>query len=231
MQNKEKNGIIVKKENFDRKGRTDMLYLNCLAFAVFAYLVGGINGAIILSKLVYKEDIRELGSKNPGFTNFKRLHGFAPATLGVMAIDICKTILPVLLAKLIMQSTYGAGQLAAAFALLGCMLGHAFPVWYDFKGGKAVMTFLAGVWFVDWRAGLVCFAIFVVILFTVRFMSVASMSFAVLFPVALFVLGCRNPITLVIMAVAGILVVARHHQNISRLKAGTESKFYLKKKK
>jgi glycerol-3-phosphate acyltransferase PlsY len=62
-------------------------------------------------------------------------------------------------------------------------------------------------------------------------MSVASMSFAVLFPVALFVLGCRNPVTLVIMALAGILVVVRHHQNISRLKAGTESKFYLKKKK
>ena len=208
-----------------------MLYLNCLAFAAFAYLLGGINGAIILSRLVYKEDIRQLGSKNPGFTNFKRLHSFAPATFGVMAIDICKTVLPVLLAKLVMQHTYGAGQLAAAAALLGCMLGHAFPVWYNFKGGKAVLTFLAGVWFVDWRAGLVCFAIFVVILFTIRFMSVASMSFAVLFPIVLFILGCLNPITLVIMAVAGILVVARHHQNISRLKAGTESKFYLKKKK
>lgn len=208
-----------------------MLYLNCSAFAVFAYLLGGINGAIILSRLVYREDIRQLGSKNPGFTNFKRLHGFAPATFGVMAIDICKTVLPVLLAKLVMQNAYGEGQLAAAAALLGCMIGHAFPVWYDFKGGKAVMTFLAGVWFVDWRAGLICFAIFVTILFTVRFMSVASMSFAVLFPIVLFILGCHNPVTLVIMAVAGILVVARHHQNISRLRAGTESKFYLKKKK
>jgi len=208
-----------------------MLYLNCLAFAAFAYLLGGINGAIILSRLVYREDIRQLGSKNPGFTNFKRLHGFAPATFGVMAIDICKTILPVLSARLVMGHFYNAAQLGAAAALLGCMLGHAFPVWYDFKGGKAVMTFLAGVWFVDWRAGLICFAIFVIILFTIRFMSVASMSFAVLFPIVLFILGCRNPATLVIMAVAGILVVARHHQNISRLRAGTESKFYLKKKK
>lgn len=208
-----------------------MLYFNCLAFAALAYLLGGVNGAIILSRLVYKEDIRTLGSKNPGFTNFKRLHGFAPATFGVMAIDICKTILPVLIARLVMQHTYGAGQLAAAAALLGCMLGHAFPVWYNFKGGKAVMTFLAGVWFVDWRAGLICFGIFVIILFTIRFMSVASMSFAVLFSIVLFILGCRNVVTLIIMAAAGILVVARHHQNISRLKAGTESKFYLKKKK
>ncbi|MBO7274032.1 MAG: glycerol-3-phosphate acyltransferase, partial [Clostridia bacterium] len=83
-----------------------MVYLNCLAFAAFAYLLGGVNGAIILSRLVYGEDIRTLGSKNPGFTNFKRLHGFAPATFGVMAIDICKTILPVLTAKLVMQNAY-----------------------------------------------------------------------------------------------------------------------------
>ncbi len=208
-----------------------MMYLICAAFALVAYLLGGVNGSIILSRLVYGENIRELGSKNPGFTNFKRLHGFAPATFGVLAIDICKTILPVLAATLVMGRLYAAAQLGAAAALLGCMLGHAFPVWYKFKGGKAVLTFLAGVWFVDWRAGLICFAIFLTILFTVRFMSVASMSFAVLFPIALFLLGCRNPVTLVIMAVAGILVVARHHQNISRLKAGTESKFYLNKKK
>ena len=208
-----------------------MTYLYAFAFAILAYLLGGVNGSIILSRLVYKEDIRELGSKNPGFTNFKRLHGFAPATFGVLAIDICKTILPVLAANLVMGHFYSAAQLGSAAALLGCMLGHAFPVWYGFKGGKAVLTFLAGVWFVDWRAGLICFAIFVTILFTVRFMSVASMSFAVLFPIVLFILGCRNPITLVIMAAAGILVVVRHRQNISRLKAGTESKFYLKKKK
>ena len=208
-----------------------MTYLYSFAFATLAYLLGGVNGSMILSRLVYKEDIRELGSKNPGFTNFKRLHGFAPATFGVLAIDICKTILPVLAANLVMGHFYSAAQLGSAAALLGCMLGHAFPVWYGFKGGKAVLTFLAGVWFVDWRAGLICFGVFVIILFTVRFMSVASMSFAVLFPIVLFILGCRNPITLVIMTAAGILVVVRHHQNISRLKAGTESKFYLKKKK
>ena len=208
-----------------------MEYLISLAFAAVAYLLGGVNGAIIMSRLVYGEDIRQLGSKNPGFTNFKRIHGFAPATYGVMAIDICKTILPVLAAQLTVEHLYGEGKLAAAAALLGCMLGHAFPVWYGFKGGKAVLTFLSGVWFVDWRAGLICFGIFLVILFTIRYMSVASMSFAVLFPVALFAIGCRNLITLVIMALAGILVVLRHHQNISRLKAGTESKFYLKKKK
>jgi glycerol-3-phosphate acyltransferase PlsY len=206
-------------------------YFYCAAFALAAYLLGGINGAIILSRLVYHEDIRQLGSKNPGFTNFKRLHGFAPATFAVMAIDICKTILPVLSARLVLGNLYDAAQMGAAVALLGCMLGHSFPVWYGFKGGKAVLAFLSGVWFVDWRAALICFGIFVILLFTVRFMSVASMSFAVLFPVALFVLGCREWIALAAMAVAGILVVVRHHANIKRLISGTESKFSLRSKK
>lgn len=208
-----------------------MLYLYCALFALAAYLLGGVNGAIILSRLVYHEDIRQLGSKNPGFTNFKRLHGFAPATFAVMAIDICKTILPVLSARLVLGNLYDAAQMGAAVALLGCMLGHSFPVWYGFKGGKAVLAFLSGVWFVDWRAALICFGIFVILLFTVRFMSVASMSFAVLFPVALFVLGCREWIALGAMAVAGILVVVRHHANIKRLISGTESKFSLRSKK
>lgn len=206
-------------------------YFYCALFALAAYLLGGINGAIILSRLVYHEDIRQLGSKNPGFTNFKRLHGFAPATFAVMAIDICKTILPVLSARLVLGSMYDAAQMGAAVALLGCMLGHSFPVWYGFKGGKAVLAFLSGVWFVDWRAALICFGIFVILLFTVRFMSVASMSFAVLFPIALFILGCRDWVALAAMAVAGILVVVRHHANIKRLISGTESKFSLRSKK
>ncbi len=207
------------------------MYLYCAIFALAAYLLGGINGAIILSRLVYHEDIRQLGSKNPGFTNFKRLHGFAPATFAVMAIDICKTILPVLAARLVMGNLFEAPQLGAAVALLSCMLGHSFPLWYGFKGGKAVLAFLSGVWFVDWRAALICFGIFLVVLFTIRFMSVASMSFAVLFPVALFVLGGRDWFALGAMAIAGILVVVRHHANIKRLISGTESKFSLRSKK
>ena len=115
--------------------------------------------------------------------------------------------------------------------MLASVVGHSYPLYYGFKGGKAVLAFLSGVWFVDWRAALICFGIFVILLFTVRFMSVASMSFAVLFPVALFILGCREGVALAAMAVAGILVVVRHHANIKRLISGTESKFSLRSKK
>ncbi len=203
----------------------------CFAIALISYLLGGVNGAIIISQAVYHEDIRELGSKNPGFTNFKRIHGFGGTTFAVMAIDVLKTIAPVLTARLVMDGMYGEGQLGAAIALFCCMLGHSFPVWYRFQGGKAVLAALSGVWFVDWRMGLICFGLFAVILLTVKYMSVASMSFGILVPIVLALLGCQNWVTLSAMSLAGLLIVVRHYANIKRLMAGTESKFYLKSKK
>lgn len=207
------------------------MWLYCAIIALAAYLLGGINGAIILSRLVYKEDIRELGSKNPGFTNFKRLHGFGGATVAVMAIDIFKTILPVLTARIVMDTVFGTPEIGASVALLACMLGHSFPVWYGFKGGKAVLAYLSGVWFVNWIAGLICFGVFAVLLLTVKYMSLASMTFAVLNPIVLLLLGCREPVVLISMALAAVLVVVRHHANIDRLLHGTESKFHLGSKK
>ncbi len=207
------------------------IYLLSAIAAISAYLLGGINGAIILSRLVYHEDIRTLGSGNPGFTNFKRVHGFCPATFAAMAIDIFKTLIPVLTFRLIFEAFGYLPELGAALTLLFCMLGHVFPVWYGFKGGKAVLAYLSGIWFVDWRMGLICFGIFLIILFTVRYMSVASMTFAFTSPIVLFLLGQRDAWVLVISAILAVLVIARHWQNIVRLSKGTESKFSLSGKK
>ena len=205
--------------------------LLCVVSALGAYLLGGINGAIILSRVVYHEDIRTKGSGNPGFTNFKRIHGFAPATFAVMAIDIFKTIIPVLTCKLLFEYFFWEGQFGAALILLCCMLGHVFPVWYGFKGGKAVMAYLSGIWFVDWRMGLICFGIFLVLLFTVKFMSLASMTFAFTAPIVLLLLGNRDWKVIVLTAILAILVIVRHKDNILRLVKGTESKFSLSSKK
>ena len=209
---------------------TEFIVLSVIA-ALSAYLLGGINGAIILSRLVYHEDIRTKGSGNPGFTNFKRVHGFCPATFAAMAIDIFKTIIPVVTFMLLFGHFFQNAQFGAVFTLLFCMIGHCFPVWYRFKGGKAVLAYLSGIWFVDWRMGLICFGIFVVILLTVKYMSLASMTFAFTSPIVLFLLGCKDWLVLVTAAVLSILVIARHHQNIVRLCKGTESKFTLKSKK
>lgn len=203
----------------------------CIVSAVSAYLIGGINGAIILSRLVYHEDIRKQGSGNPGFTNFKRVHGFCPATFAAMAIDILKTILPVLTFRILFGVWCGEAQFGATFTLLCCMIGHCFPVWYGFRGGKAVMAYLSGIWFVDWRMGLICFGLFVLILLTIRYMSLASISFAFSAPIVLAILGCDGWHVIVTSAILSVLVIVRHWQNIIRLFHGTESKFTLKSKK
>jgi glycerol-3-phosphate acyltransferase PlsY len=122
------------------------------------------------------------------------------------------------------------GQLGAVFTLLFCMVGHCFPVWYRFKGGKAVLAYLSGIWFVDWRMGLICFGIFVVILLTIKYMSLASMTFAFTSPIVLALLGCAVEV-IITAAILSVLVIARHWQNIIRLCKGTESKFHLRSKK
>ena len=207
------------------------IVLLCCISALCSYLLGGINGAIILSRLVYHEDIRTLGSGNPGFTNFKRIHGFCPATFAAMGIDIFKTIIPVVTFRVLFGAFGFSAQLGAVLSLLFCMIGHCFPMWYGFKGGKAVLAYLSGLWFVDWRMGLICFGIFVVILLTIKYMSLASMTFAFTSPIVLAILGCDGWEVIVTSAILSALVIARHHQNIVRLCKGTESKFTLRSKK
>ena len=146
--------------------------------AAVSYLLGGVNGAILASKLLHHEDIRDFGSKNPGFTNYKRVYGNGFVTWMVLIFDIVKTAVPVCLTAVIMWMCYDEWQFGAQFAGLCAMLGHCFPVWYRFKGGKAFMAGFATIWFVDWRMTLMAMALFLVLLFTIKYMSVASCRFA-----------------------------------------------------
>ena len=151
-----------------------MLYFNCFLAAACGYLVGGINPSIILSKLIYKKDIRECGSGNPGFTNFKRTFGNGAATWVVLIADILKTALPIIVFSCVMGLFFGQRQLGAALTGFACMLGHAFPVWYGFRGGKSFIAGFATACFVDWRVGLIFLGIFMLLLFTAKYMSLAS---------------------------------------------------------
>ncbi len=213
-----------------------MIAILCVS-AVVSYLLGGLNGAIMLSKLVYKQDIRDFGSNNPGFTNFKRTYGNGFVTWLVLIIDILKTALPVFLTALIMwlnkeQSGWQFGwQFGAQFSGMFCMIGHCFPVWYKFKGGKAFIAGFATIWFVDWRMTLMAMALFFILLFTLKYMSVASCSAAALCPIALAFLGYEC-IWVELMAIAcALLVILRHIPNFKKLANGTESKFSLSSKK
>ena len=199
--------------------------------AAVSYLVGGVNGAIILSKLVYKQDIREHGSNNPGFTNFKRVYGNNLISWSVLLIDVLKTALPVFITALVFKSIGDVWQLGASYSGLFCMIGHCFPVWYGFKGGKAFIAGFATTWFVDWRMALIAVAVFFIVLGACRFMSVASCSGALTCPIALLILGPSSAWVEVIVAVSALLIIVRHYPNFIKLKNGTESKFSLSSKK
>jgi len=193
--------------------------------AIMSYLVGGINGAIIMSRLVYHEDIREKGSRNPGFTNFKRVYGNGIVSWIVLLLDVVKTALPVFVTALICSKAFDLWQFGAAFSGLFCMLGHCFPVWYKFKGGKAFIAGFATTWFVDYRMALIALAIFFIILFACKIMSVSSCTAALTCPIALAILGPTSIWVEVICALSALLVIVRHYPNFIKLVKGTESKF------
>ena len=211
--------------------------------AVVSYLIAGVNASILLSKLIYKQDIRTVGSKNPGFTNFKRVYGWKFAWL-VLLIDVSKAVLPCLIFGLAFRSIgvlntadYEVGSmftgnnfsLGASFAGIFAMLGHAYPVWYRFRGGKAFLVAATAVWFIDWRVGLVCAAVFLLLLFTVQIMSISSMSAGVTCPIAVALISgaCAHPVVLICCILGAILLIWRHKPNIIRLMHGNESKFKL----
>ncbi|MBR6044113.1 MAG: glycerol-3-phosphate 1-O-acyltransferase PlsY [Ruminococcus sp.] len=201
----------------------------CIGFAVGAFLLGGVNCAIIMSRLLYGSDIRTQGSGNPGFTNFKRVYGMSPAAVFVMLSDIIKAAIPVCIAMIVFDRTYGVGQFGAQFTGFFAMLGHCFPVWYGFKGGKAFMTGFGTIWFVDWRMTLIAMAVFLTLLFTIKYMSLSSCISAAICPIILAIIGTESYWVLIIAIMAALLVIARHRENFKKLMNGTESKFSLGK--
>lgn len=195
--------------------------------AVCAYLISGINSAIIFSKAIYHTDIRTVGSRNPGFTNFKRVFGGKFAWF-VFVIDILKCVLPCLVFGWLFGKLYGIRQLGVAFTGFFAMLGHAYPVWYGFKGGKAFLVGAGAIWLTDWRAGAVATVVFLILLFTVRYMSLSSICAAVTCPVSLAILGTDSkPFVLIFCIASSAFMIWRHKSNIARLIKGTESKFSL----
>ncbi len=196
--------------------------------AVFAYFVSGLNPAIIMSNAIYKKDIRSCGSGNPGFTNFKRVFGNRYAWF-VFVLDILKGAVISVAAGLLFRAYAGSWALGVAYAGLFAMLGHAFPVYYGFKGGKGFLVCLSTVWFIDWRAGAIATAVLVIMLPLTKYMSLSTMSALVAGAVSVAAFGGGLAVS-IMYAVCVLFVIARHKQNIVRLVKGTESKFSFGKK-
>lgn len=208
-----------------------MMALILIISGVVSYLLGGVNGAILASRLFHHEDIRQFGSKNPGFTNYKRVYGNGVVTWLVLVFDVFKTAVPVFITALVMKESFGLWQFGAQFSGLCAMLGHCFPIWYKFKGGKGFLAGFATIWFVDWRMALVATGVFLIILFTVKYMSVASCSAALVCPIVLAFLQPQSIWVELLAIAAAALVILRHHENFAKLMKGTESKFSLSSQK
>jgi glycerol-3-phosphate acyltransferase PlsY len=216
-----------------------------LIVAIPSYVIGSINGAIITSWLFYRKDIRGFGSGNPGLTNFFRTFGKGGALL-VVLIDMFKTITPVVfggwLFAIFTDTPVSPTWLLSRFfevSLLGItvsgffvMLGHCFPVFYKFKGGKGVMTVGAMLIMLDWRLALICWMIFLLLILATRYVSLGAIVACSSMPfIMYFVLGLGGIFEFIALLLCACLTVVRHEDNIKRLIKGNESKVKFRRKK
>ena len=206
-----------------------------LIVAVMAYLLGSIPFGYLLVRIFRGEDIRLTGSGNIGATNVAR-SGAKGLGIATLILDALKGALAVWLAAVLAGSKYNLCgdfiQHPCALALrmmslaaLFAVLGHVFPVWLRFKGGKGVATAL-GVFCVLFPAAiLVALAIFILTVIVTRYVSLGSILGAIAFPVAAYFLQSTDAVSLLLASSVSLIVVLKHHQNISRLLSGTESRF------
>lgn len=196
---------------------------------IVGYVVATLNPAIILSRLVYHKDIRECRSGNPGFTNFKRTFGGKWAWW-VLVLDLTKAATVALIFSFLL-SKYGVDrQLAAAYTGAFCLLGHAYPFLYGFRGGKGFLVCLSTIYVIDFRVGLIATGVMCLLLLTTHYMSLSTVTALILSPIPLYLLGASLWTTLSTLALVSFVAV-RHRANFRRLISGTESRFYLGSKK
>jgi glycerol-3-phosphate acyltransferase PlsY len=199
--------------------------------AIVAYLMGSLSFAVIVSKLMRLSDPRTFGSKNPGATNVLR-SGSKPAAIITLVLDVLKGFIPVALVQWFGKD-YGLSDGTVAMVGLAAFLGHLYPVFFKFVGGKGVATAIGVIFGINWALALVIIASFAIVLYFSRFVSLASLVAAVFAPVA-YLFGDRvlwssdRYITLTLVVMAALLIY-RHGANITRLIKGEEAKLGDKK--
>lgn len=191
-------------------------HLDTLLAIIIAYLLGSISSAIITCKVLHLPDPRNQGSGNPGATNVLRFGGKKAAIITLIG-DILKGVIPVLLA-----TGYGLDTLSLALVAFAAFLGHLFPVFFHFRGGKGVATAFGCLIALSWPTGLALIATWLMIAFIFRYSSLASIVTAALSPV--FCWYFTN-LTYTLLAIAiALILIARHYHNICQLLTGKEKK-------
>ena len=211
------------------------LCIRALAIAVCAYFLGCFNGAVIVSKYILHNDVRQHGSGNAGLTNFYRVFG-GPLTAVVIATDFLKAVAALLLGAWLMADA-SAGYFAADPAVLGkywaalfCLLGHMFPCMFEFKGGKGILSGGAILIMLDWRIALISWGGFLLLVALTRWVSLGSVWASGVMPFTTWFVF-HDPVLTVLGACCGWLVVWKHKDNIKRILKGNERKLTFHGKK
>ncbi len=197
--------------------------------AVAAYLLGSLNSAIIVSKYKFGQDIRNYGSGNAGLTNMHRVYGKDGAIYTLFG-DIAKQVVSILIGVILLGQT--GAYLAGAF----CMIGHIFPIYYKFKGGKGVLTAATMILIIDPMIFAVLFCIFALVLLITRYVSLSSIIAALMYPASLEIASVARTghgpqfFELFFALFVGLLVIYMHRSNIFRIFNNQESKFSFRKK-
>lgn len=209
------------------------MILAVIAVAVAAYLIGSINSSILISKAISGKDIRKSGSGNAGATNMLRTHGKKMGVLTLL-IDVLKGIIAVLIANIVADKVGSTGLVPLNYiAAVFVMLGHNYPVFFGFKGGKGVATSLGAVYMLNWKLALILTVCGIGTMAITRYVSFGSVLSGIAFIVGdivnMLVTGTFGIVRCICSVILGGMLVFRHKENIKRLLNGTESKLGQKK--
>lgn len=214
-----------------------MIYVSFIAIAVISYLLGSLNFGVILSKKLEKDDVRTHGSGNAGSTNMLRSYGKKAGILTIIG-DMIKVFVAIFIAVKIIEYTPMTLQMNSAnlmlivksFSGFFCVIGHIFPCFFKFKGGKGVATSGGMVFAIDWRIALILLLIFVVVVIISKYVSLGSILMALFYPFLIYAFHRSVGLT-VIASVFTIIVFITHISNIARLITHTENKIDFSKLK
>lgn len=224
-------GTTLQNILLERLGYTDtaasviLILLTLLCIAV-PYLLGSVNFALVISKVFYHDDIRKYGSGNAGMTNMLRTYGKSAAAATLLC-DMLKSVLSVLFGSFLLGTAFG-GYLAGMF----CVIGHIFPVFFKFKGGKGVATVAAMILMLDPLCFLLLAFIFILLVATTRYISLGSIICMMLYPIVTYKLATHGSIGFPVLFafIVAALIIFMHSGNITRLRNHTENKLSFSKK-
>lgn len=188
-----------------------------ILFLILAYLFGSISSAIIVCRLMGYPDPRTAGSKNPGATNVLRVAGKIPAIIALLG-DALKGFAPVLIAKI----GFGIHGMDLGWIALAAFLGHVYPIFFGFRGGKGVATYFGCLFALSWVLGLFAGCTWLIVALIFRYSSLASLCMVFITPFYLFWIADFQ--YFIPLAIIGLIVVIRHRQNIGRLLRQEETK-------